>query len=161
MTPYIIICHRTEPSNILKRCRQRLTLVIVLIGRQEALLLFSDPNTARHVLSLNINGIGGFYLSRCDIHKHAYLVSEQNMAGNWDEPSSSQESQTLLSPIYVDNGPIISEEDNLVDLEVESTTGKEPVVPSELLVGYAQIFATLYIAIEKFASIFANRLDRP
>ena len=84
------------------------------------------------------------------------------MEARWDEPSMDQKSRVLLSPIYVDSGPlnhtnIEDENENLVDLEVESIAGKkEPAVSSELLIGYAQIFATLYIAIETFASIFLD-----
>ena len=97
--------------------------------RQEALVLFNDPDTAQNVLNLNINGIGGFYLAKCDIKKHSYILS-------------------------IDKMPIYSEwDENLVDLDVESNTEqKEPPMSVELLINYAHVFATLYIAIEYLSS---------
>jgi hypothetical protein len=125
-------------------------------NRQEALLLFRNPEVARTVLSMGLNGIGGFYCEKCDIRNHSYIVSKKMKVYENREPGNG-----LLSPIFSESG---FDFDNEGDSDSKETIRKfdttrdfsisvQKDMASQLIHGYAQLLATGYLTIEKIGSI--------
>jgi hypothetical protein len=116
-------------------------------GRQEALLLYRDPEVSKSVLERGLNGIGGFYVEKCNIKHHSYIVSKKIQIYE-----KSESSNALLSPIFSESGFDFEMEKQVsrrYDTSRDFTISAQKDMASQLIHGYAQLLATGYLTIEK------------
>jgi hypothetical protein len=101
-------------------------------------------------LERGLNGIGGFYVEKCNINHHSYIVSKKIKV------YESRESQNgLLSPIFSESGfdeDLEKETVRKYDTRRDFTISVQKDMASQLIHGYAQLLATVYLMLEKWGS---------
>jgi hypothetical protein len=127
-------------------------------------VLFLEEKISQTVVDCFHNGIGGFYVEKCDAETHAYLVSEMEVPRRRIVTSKERSSDGLLSPVSyseVNSEDLSSrfettgvfDPDKLEDLDVASSVHRDRLVPSELVMGYAQVAATGYLTAESIGRL--------
>ncbi|KAJ3258759.1 hypothetical protein HK103_003353 [Boothiomyces macroporosus] len=103
----------------------------------EALLLYHNPKSAEKLLNQNLVGIGGFYVEKCELKRHAYFINRKDIV------YSPVSDATFFDEDLTANSSVSEQE---TKSQVSMNNDCNPLVDS-----YASLFANSYLFLEKFS----------